>query len=249
MGSQSLEIEGAEGNALRGDVQGAAKGEFAGAAAEGFFGADAGEIGSVVLLGNVREDEVARASIENFGIGEKFTDDCVGKMAGAAHDALLDVPGIGADLQHFQVMIRFQDQEIGFAQMMLYEFGHVAKVGDDGDFLSVGAEGVADGVSGIVRNGERGDFDVADNEFNSGADILHAFDICFWAVAIHFANFAMSGFGEVGGTLPVAGHRRQGAGVVAVFVGDEDAVNFFGARAAKRFEAPQHFFFADAGVN
>ena len=37
--------------------------------------------------------------------------------------------------------------------------------------------------------------------------------------------------------------------MVAVFVGNEDAVNFFGARAAKSFEAPQHFFFADAGVN
>ena len=57
------------------DMQGAAKGEFAGAATEGFFGADAGEIGCVVLLGNVREDEVARASIENFGIREKFADD------------------------------------------------------------------------------------------------------------------------------------------------------------------------------
>jgi hypothetical protein len=53
---------------LRGDVQGAAEGEFAGAAAQSFFGADAGEIGSVVLLGNVRKDQVARASIEDFGI-------------------------------------------------------------------------------------------------------------------------------------------------------------------------------------
>jgi hypothetical protein len=37
--------------------------------------------------------------------------------------------------------------------------------------------------------------------------------------------------------------------VVAVFVGDQDAVNFFGAGAAERFKAPQHFLFADAGVN
>ena len=60
---------------MRGDMQGAAKGEFTGAAAEGFFGADAGEVGSVVLLGNVCEDQVARASIENFGIGKEFADD------------------------------------------------------------------------------------------------------------------------------------------------------------------------------
>ena len=37
--------------------------------------------------------------------------------------------------------------------------------------------------------------------------------------------------------------------MIAVFVGDENPINFFGARAAERFEAPQHFFFAEAGVN
>jgi hypothetical protein len=66
---QRLEVERSEGDALGSDVQGATKGEFAGAAAESFFGADAGKIGRVVLLGNVRENEVARASIENIGIG------------------------------------------------------------------------------------------------------------------------------------------------------------------------------------
>lgn len=59
-----LEIEGAEGCALRGDVQRAAESEFAGAAAEGFFGGNASEVGSVVLLGNVREDEMLGSSIE-----------------------------------------------------------------------------------------------------------------------------------------------------------------------------------------
>ena len=73
--SVTLEIERTQGNPLRSNVQGAAKGEFAGAAAEGFFGADAGEIWRVVLFRNVREDEVARAPIEDFGISEKFADD------------------------------------------------------------------------------------------------------------------------------------------------------------------------------
>jgi len=244
-----LEVERAERDALRRDMQGAAESEFVGAATEGFFGADAGEIGCVVLLGNVREDQVARASIEDFGVGEEFADDCVRKMPGAAHHALLDVPGIRPDLQHFQVMIGFQNQEIGFAQMMLHEFGHVAQIGNDGDFFSVGAEGVSDGVCGIVRNGERGDFDIADYEFNSGADVFHAFDFCFRAVAVHLADFAVRWLGQVGGAFPVAGHLRERGAVVAVFVGDEDAVNFFGARAAERFEAPRHFLFADAGVN
>src|SRR5271156_2217680 len=170
-------------------------------------------------------------------------------MPGAAHHALLNVPGVGPDLQHFQIVIGFQDQEVGFAQVMLHQLGHVAEVGDDGDFFSVGAEGVADRVSSVVRNGECRDFDITDYEFNSGANVLHALDFGFWAITVHFANFAVRGFGEVGGAFPVAGHLRKGAGVVAVLVGDEDTVNFFGARAAQGFKEPQHFFFADAGVN
>jgi len=37
--------------------------------------------------------------------------------------------------------------------------------------------------------------------------------------------------------------------MIGVFVGDEDAVHPLGARAAEDFEPPQHFFFAEAGVN
>jgi hypothetical protein len=32
--------------------------------------------------------------------------------------------------------------------------------------------------------------------------------------------------------------------MIGMLVGYEDAVNFFGARAAESVEAPQHFFFA-----
>ena len=122
------------------------------------------DVGSVVLLGEMREDEMARAAVENFRIGEKFADDVVRKMPGAAHDALLDVPGIGADLEHVEIVIGFEDQEIGFAQMVLHQFGQVAEVGDDGDLRAVRAKGEADGIGGIVRNGEGIDFNIADLE-------------------------------------------------------------------------------------
>ena len=94
-------------------------------------------------------------------------------MPGAAHHALLDVPGVRADLQHFQIVIGFQDQKISFAQMMLHQLRHVAEVGDDGDFFSVGAESVAHRVRGIVRNRECGDFDIPNYEFNPGANVFH----------------------------------------------------------------------------
>ena len=59
----------------------------------------------------------------------------------------------------------------------------------------------------------------------------------------------MGWLGKVCGTLPIARELRQAIGVIAMLVGNEDAVNVLGARAAQRFESPQHFFFAKSGVN
>jgi hypothetical protein len=187
--------------------------------------------------------------VERFRIGKEFADDRIRQVSRAAHDALLDVPRIRPDLQHFQVVIGFQDQEVGFAQVLFDVFGHAAEIGNDRDLFSVRTESVADGVGGIVRNRECGDFDVADHEFDSRANVFDALDFGFRAIAVHFLNFAMGRRGEIRGAFPLAGHLRETVGVVAVLVGDEDAVHFFGARAAKSFKTPQHFFFAEPGVN
>ena len=230
-------------------MQGAAEGEFAGAAAESFFGADAREVGGIVLFRNVGENEMARASIENFRVRQKFADNRIGKMSGAAHHALLDVPGIRADLQHFEIVIGFQDQEISFAQVMLHQLRHVTKIGDDGHFLAIRAEGVTDRVGRIMRNGERSDFNIADDELDSRADVDHALDFCLGTVLVHLADFAVGGLGKVGRTFPIARELGESVGVIAVLVGDQDGVNIFGPPAAESFEAPQHFLAADAGIN
>ena len=227
----------------------AAEGELSGAAVERFFGGNASKVGRVVLFGNVGEDEMASASVEDFGIGEEFADDGVGKVAGAAHHTLLDVPGIRTDFQHFEIVIRFENQEIGFAEMEFHDFGHVAEVGDDGDFFAVGAESVADGVGGIVRNRERGDFDIADDELNAGADVFVAVEARFRAVFVHLANFAVRRLGEIGGAMPIASELRETGGVIAVFVSEEHAVEMFRTGAAKSFEAAKEFFFSETSVN
>ena len=59
-----LQIEGAEGDALRGDVQRAVESEFSRAAAEGFFSANTRNIRRVVLLGEMREDKMLRSRIK-----------------------------------------------------------------------------------------------------------------------------------------------------------------------------------------
>ena len=59
---------------MGGDEEFAGESGFGGTAAEGFFGGELGEIGIVVFLGDVREDEIACGRVEAFGIGEEFAD-------------------------------------------------------------------------------------------------------------------------------------------------------------------------------
>ena len=73
-----LQLEGAEGNALGGDVQRPRERKVCWAGGEGLFGGDLRQIGSIVLLGEMREHEMPRAAVENFGIGQKIAYDIIG---------------------------------------------------------------------------------------------------------------------------------------------------------------------------
>src|SRR6267142_5352769 len=104
------------------------------------------------------------AGIETLGIGEEFTDGVIGEMAGAGEDTLLDDPRIRADLEHVEVVIGFEDEAIGLAEMDSDVVWKVAEIGADGDFGAVGAEGESDGVGGVVRDSERVDVYIANGE-------------------------------------------------------------------------------------
>ena len=233
---------------MRGEEEFAAEGGFGGAAIQAFFGGNASQVGGVVLLGQMGEDEKAGAAVENFGVGEEIADYRIGKMAGAAHDALLDIPRIRADFEHIEIVIGFEDEAIGFAQVMLDEFGEVAEIGDDSDLGAVGAEGVADGIGGIVGNGEGGNFDIADGEDVAGADVFDARKFFGGGLGENFFDFAMRRLGEIGRGAPFMADLRQAVGVIGVLVGDEDAVETAGLYA-EGFEAAAEFFAIDAGVN
>jgi len=63
------------------------------------------QFGMVILFRKVRQNHVRRTSI--IVRHQEFRECFVGQMPHAAHDALLDHPGIGPVAQHFQIMIRF----------------------------------------------------------------------------------------------------------------------------------------------
>ena len=241
-------MEGLEGGVLGGDEEFAGEGGFRGAAAKGFFGRETREIGIVVFLGDVCEDKIARAGIEAFGIGEEFADRVIRKMPGAGKHALLDDPGIGADLEHVEVVIGFEDQAIRLAEMNFDELGHVAEVGADGDLDAVGAEGEAEGIGGIVRDGEGVDINVADGEALAGVDGFDAAEALAEGFRQDAAELLHGGLGNVERRFPEAQDLRQTVAVVGVLVSDEDGVEAVNVALDSR-EPGKSFAFAEAGVN
>jgi hypothetical protein len=243
-----LQLEGLEGNVLIGREKLAAEGALGGAAVQRFFGGEAREIGVVIFLGKMREDEVARAGVEAFGVGEIFADGVIGKMTGAAENALLDDPGIGADFEHVEVVIGFEDQAISIAKMDFDEFGHVAEVGDDGQFCAVGAEGESDRVCGVVRNGEGVDVDVADGEALAGVNGFKTVESLAERVRKNALHRVQGGLGNVERGFPESEHLGETVAVVGVLVGDEDAVEVVDG-LLDGGEAGQSFTFAESRVN
>src|SRR5262244_224286 len=91
-------------------------------------------------------------------------------MAGAGEDALLDDPGIGADLEHVEIVIGFKNETIGLAKMDFDKLGHVAEIGADGDFGAVRAKREAERIGSVVGNGEGVHVNIADGKTLPGLD-------------------------------------------------------------------------------
>jgi hypothetical protein len=233
---------------LRGDEEFAGEGGFGGAAAEGFFGGEADEIGIVVFLGNVGEDEMADAGIEALGIGEEFADGVIGEVAGARKDALFDDPGVRSDLEHVEIVIGFEDEAVGLAEVDSDVIGQIAEIGADGNLGAVGAEGESDGVGGVVGDGERVDIDVADRETLASLDGLYAAEALAEGVRQNTLKGLQGGLGDVERGFPEAEDLRETVAVVGVFVGDEDGVETVDI-APYGGEAGESFAFSKAGVN
>jgi hypothetical protein len=239
---------------LRSNVQRPAKGEQLGTRRKGLFSADLGDIGRVVLFRQMREDQIARAAVEDLRIGKKLADHVIGKMPGAAHDPLFDMPGIRADLEHFEIVVRFEQQKIGLAHVLLDKFGEVAEIGDDRDFQALGTERKSDRIGSIVRDPKRIYLDIADLEPLAGANVFDALKGGLLRGLVGFFpehpdDFAMRRFGEIRRTTPEARKLCHGIGMVGVLVRDQDGIDAFGQRLGERFKAPLNFLAAQARVD
>ncbi len=79
----ALQMEGLEGLVLRGQEEFAPEGVFRGTTIQGFLGRNGCSIRIVVLLRNMRQDEVACVGVETFRVREELTDGMIGEMARA----------------------------------------------------------------------------------------------------------------------------------------------------------------------
>lgn len=75
--ASGLQLEGTERNALRGNMQRAVEGEFRGTTTERFFRGNTRNIGIIILLGQMREDDMAGVAVEYIRIRQEFADYCV----------------------------------------------------------------------------------------------------------------------------------------------------------------------------
>src|SRR5437879_1987244 len=223
-GSATLQLDGRKRLVLRSDLQLAAEGQFAWPPAQGFFRADARDIGIIVVFGKMRQHQIARARVETFGIGEKRADALIREMAGAAHHALLDVPGIRADLEHLHIVIRFEHEAIAIAQVLLDQLGHVTEIGHQGELHAGSAEGEAERVDGVVGNAKRRDFDIANAEAVAGLNELDALESPRVALGKKTQRFGMSFGGEIYGGAPGGQQRGETADMIRMLVRDDDAV-------------------------
>jgi hypothetical protein len=196
----------------------------------------------------VSENEIAGVTIETIGIGKVFADRVIRKMAGAGQDALLDDPRIGTDLEHVEVVIGFEDEAIGFAEVDFDELGHVAEVGANGHLGAVGAKSETDGIDGIVRNGEGVDVDVADTKALARLNGFNATEALAEGLGENALKDTHGGLSDEERSLPETQDLRETIAVIGVFVSDEDSVEMIEVRFDGG-ETSESIAFTEASVN
>ncbi len=183
-----------------------------------------GEFGKIALATEVAEVEVAQIGGHDFlgGVGGI----AIREMAVAAGDALLEAPRAAGFLEHFEVVIGLEEEDIGGADAFERELGGVAEVGEEADFALGRVQEVADRVGGIVRDAERIHDDVANLEGSAGfedAAVELGLELPF-----HFAlRFAVAKNGD----LELRAEGGEAVDVVGMLVGDEHAGETFGSAA------------------
>ncbi len=143
-------------------------------------------------------------------------------------------------------MIRFEQQQIGAAQVVADGIRQIAQVGGDGDFDAFGAEREPDRIDGVMRNGKAGDVDIADGETGSS---LEEFELGrIFGVVLVPGNRGGGETRNVDRNAELAGDHLEAVNMIGMLVSDEDRSQRFGI-VAGGFEALEGLFAGKPGVH
>ena len=194
------------------------------------------------MLADVAEDQrgYGRIEITRDEIGRDF----VRQVAPAAHHALLHGPRIRSDAQHLEIVIRFEDHNIGSAQVDAKRFSDIPEVGRNRDLYAATAERVAHGIHRIVRDRETGNIEIPDGKRPARSEYFHGRSVAFPIDGLRGAVRHIN-------RNPPASFSRQGsetADMIAMLVRHQNRVQIVNAFADGR-EALRDFAPAQARVD
>ena len=223
----------ADGVARRGDKADAQSARLQ-RAADGVFG----KLGRVVLVAQVREQNVARARADAFD-GE-FRRSVVRQVPVLAQDALLKVVRVAAVFEHHDVVIRFEQQHVRAEGGIVRFVGDKARIRQYSERACVALDAVADALFRVVRRAERADVQVLDRKLFARGKGAQA------RLGVLDRRRGAERRIQRGGAF--FGERRQSADVVDVLVRDEDAVEII-EREIKHCERLRDAAAGDARVD
>ncbi len=105
------------------------------------------------------------------------------------------------------------------------KFWHVSKIGNQSHLCAIGTKREADGVGGVVRNLKSVDIYIPNGETLPGLNCFHSSKTFIQAVRKSALQSIHGLLRNIQRRFPKAEHLRQAIAVVAMFVGDEDAVD------------------------
>src|SRR6267142_2148350 len=171
--------------------------------------------------------------------------------------SLLQFPGINvAGFQHVATVIRLDNNRGATPQAFADERSDVAKVHQGRNLYALMRRGETEIVDCVVWNRERMKVDLADAKVAARLNLFDAILEGFGAFArlfvVHIRALAYVSLTSLRGNVDGAGDRSQqdaqAAGVVAMFMRDEDCVEFLHVFADER-EPPRDLFSAESGID
>ena len=132
--------------------------------------------------------------------------------------------------------------------MHLHKLGHVSKISDQSHLGSIGAKREANRIGSVVWNLKSVDIDIADSEVLAGLNSFHTAQTLPKPIGQGTVQRLHSLLGNEQRRFPKAKHLRQAVAVVAMFVGDENAVYAVDAKFDGS-ETGERFAFAEAAIH